>query len=105
MQTLESLRESKGVTKVAIANYLGVSRPTYDEYEDSPHKMRVETALAVAEFLGVDVNEIFSPHAGIKLLLITWPQAETIGRAVGDGTRCRGHREIRPGGRRANLLP
>ena len=29
---------------------------------------------------------------------------ETIGRAVGDGTRCRGHREIRPGGRRANLL-
>ncbi len=30
---------------------------------------------------------------------------ETIGRAVGDGTRCRGHREIRPGGRRANLLP
>ncbi len=44
MQTLESLRESKGVTKVAIANYLGVSRPTYDEYEDNPHKMRVETA-------------------------------------------------------------
>ena len=38
MQTLESLRESKGVTKVAIANYLGVSRPTYDEYEDNPHK-------------------------------------------------------------------
>lgn len=59
MQTLESLRESKGVTKVAIANYLGVSRPTYDWYEDNPHKMRVETALAVAEFLGVDVNEIF----------------------------------------------
>ena len=29
---------------------------------------------------------------------------ETIGRAVGGGTRCRGHREIRPGGRRANLL-
>ena len=58
MQTLESLRESRGVTKVAIANYLGVSRPTYDEYEDNPHKMRVETALAVAEFLGVDVNEI-----------------------------------------------
>ena len=59
VQTLESLRESKGVTKVAIANYLGVSRPTYDWYEDNPHKMRVETALAVAEFLGVDVNEIF----------------------------------------------
>ena len=59
MQTLESLRESKGVTKVAIANYLGVSRPTYDEYEGNPRKMRVETALAVAEFLGVDVNEIF----------------------------------------------
>lgn len=87
MQTLESLRESKGVTKVAIANYLGVSRPTYDEYEDNPHKMRVETALAVAEFLGVDVNEIFSPLAGIKLLLITRPQAETSGWLLGRGRR------------------
>ena len=35
----------------------------------------------------------------------TTQTTETIGRAVGDGTRCRGHREIRPGGRRANLLP
>ena len=37
-------------------------------------------------------------------ILDTKQTIETIGRAVGDGTRCRGHREIRPGGRRANLL-
>lgn len=59
MQTLEAIRESKGVTKAAIANHLGISRPTYDEYEKNPQKMRVETALSVSSFLGVDVNEIF----------------------------------------------
>lgn len=37
-------------------------------------------------------------------ILGTKQTTKTIGRAVGDGTRCRGHREIRPGGRRANLL-
>ena len=37
-------------------------------------------------------------------ILGTKQTTETIGRAVGGGTRCRGHREIRPGGRRANLL-
>lgn len=59
MKTLEEIRERKGVTKKAVADYLGVSRPTYDEYEANPHRMRVETAKDVAKFLGVDVRDIF----------------------------------------------
>lgn len=88
MQTLESLRESKGVTKVAIANYLGVSRPTYDEYEDNPHKMRVETALSVAEFLGVDVNEIFfAARRNLITVKSMGRKAETSGWLLGRGRR------------------
>ncbi len=64
MRTLESIRESKGVTKAAVARHLGVSRPTYDEYEANPHRMRVETAKAIADFLAVDVSEIFFASSG-----------------------------------------
>lgn len=59
MKTLRQVREEKGVTKAAMIRHLGCSRPTYDEYEDHPERMRVETAVKVAEFLGVSVSEIF----------------------------------------------
>ena len=59
MQTLRKARESKGVTKKAMANHLGISRPTNDTYEEHPERMRVEDAKAAAEFLGYAVEDIF----------------------------------------------
>lgn len=59
MQTLRSVREEKGVTKAAVCRHLGISRPTYDGYEDNPGLMRVETAKQLAAFLGVEVQDIF----------------------------------------------
>lgn len=59
MQTLRQIRESKGVTKAAIVRYLGISKPTYDDYERHPEHMRVETAKKLSEFLGVDISDIF----------------------------------------------
>lgn len=35
MQTLKELREDRGVTQKAVANRLGVSRQTYNRYENN----------------------------------------------------------------------
>lgn len=59
MKTLEEIRTERGVTKAALAKHLGISRPTYDEYEENPQRMRIETAKAVADFLHVSVADIF----------------------------------------------
>lgn len=59
MQTLKQIRTAKGVTKAAIVRHLGISKPTYDEYERHPERMRIETAMALSEFLGVPIEDIF----------------------------------------------
>ena len=59
MKTLKQVRESRGVTKAAVCKHLGISRPTYNEYEEHPEKMKIETAKSVADFLRVDVHDIF----------------------------------------------
>ncbi|HIW77084.1 MULTISPECIES: helix-turn-helix transcriptional regulator [Gordonibacter] len=59
MKTIEEIRKNKGISKVAVARHLGVSRPCYSRYENDPSTMRIETAKKVAEFLGVDVQDIF----------------------------------------------
>lgn len=59
MKTLKQIREEKGVTKVAMARHLRISGPTYDIYEANPQRMRVETAKEAAEFLGVELADIF----------------------------------------------
>lgn len=59
MSRLRDVRESKGVTAVAVARQLGVARQTYSEYENNPSKMSVEQALAVCSFLSCDIGDIF----------------------------------------------
>lgn len=59
MRTLREIREQKGVTKAAMIRHLGISKPTYDDYESNPESMRIETAKQVADFLGVDLQDIF----------------------------------------------
>lgn len=59
MESIQQIRESKGVTKAAVARHLGISKPTYDLYEQHPERMRIETAQSVADFLGVQLSDIF----------------------------------------------
>ena len=59
MRTLKQTREDRGVTKAAVCKHLGISRPTYNEYEEHPEKMKIETAKSIADFLHVDVHDIF----------------------------------------------
>lgn len=59
MRSIREIRESKGVTKAAVARHLGISKPTYDIYEQHPERMRIETAQMVADFLSVKLSDIF----------------------------------------------
>lgn len=59
MKSLKQARMSKGVTKKAMAEHLGISGPTYDVYEGHPDRMRIETAKKAADFLGYKPEEIF----------------------------------------------
>lgn len=70
MKTLQEIRVSKGVSKIAMARHLGVSRPCYNKYENDPSTMRIETAKQAADFLGVDVQVFFSSQTGNKLLYL-----------------------------------
>lgn len=59
MSKLADVRKDKGVTAVAVARLLGVSRTTYYRYERDPDRMKVGQAKCVADFLGCDVCELF----------------------------------------------
>lgn len=61
MKSIKTVREDRGVSKTAVAKHLGVNRHTYSKYEDNQEKMTVEQAIAVCDFLHVDIAEIFCP--------------------------------------------
>lgn len=61
MQTLKELREDRGVTQKAVANHLGVSRQTYNRYENNQEKMTIQQAKAACDFLHADISDIFLP--------------------------------------------
>lgn len=59
MDTLKEAREKKGVKLQAVADHLSISRQTYARYERNQSEMSIEMALAVCDFLGVDIDSIF----------------------------------------------
>lgn len=59
MTSIKEIRKSKGVMQRAVADHLGVSRQTYRKYENHQEVMSVSQAIAVCEFLGCDVDQIF----------------------------------------------
>ena len=62
MKTLEAIRKSRGVTKVAVQNELGVSQPAYDRYERFAGEMRAKDLMKVCDFLGIEFKcGIFLP--------------------------------------------
>lgn len=62
MKTLKEFRTKRGITQKAVAEYLGVSRQTYNRYENMQEKMTIEQAKAVCDFLRCDVLDIFLPE-------------------------------------------
>lgn len=62
MKTLKEFRAKRGITQKAVAEYLGVSRQTYNRYENMQEKMTIEQAKTVCDFLRCDVSDIFLPE-------------------------------------------
>lgn len=62
MQSLKEKREAQGVTQKAVAEHLGVSRQTYNRYENMQEHMTIEQAKAVCSFLHCSVSDIFLPE-------------------------------------------
>lgn len=56
---LKQYRESKGIKLQAVADFLGVSRHTYSNYEKNQDEMSIAQAKAVCGFLGCDIDQIF----------------------------------------------
>ena len=61
MSNLKQYRESKGVKQIAVANHLGVTRPTYSKYESNPELMTIQQARLVCNYLGCKWDDIFLP--------------------------------------------
>lgn len=62
MSTLQDLREAAGLTQAQLAERAGVSRQAIGAVEAGRHLPRVDTALAMAAALNVDVTDIFGPE-------------------------------------------
>ena len=59
MKTLKQIREDKGIKQVSVAQYLGVARQTYAEYENHPEKMTYPQMLAVCRFINCKIEDFF----------------------------------------------
>lgn len=72
MLKLKETREARGYTQDEIANYLGVSRPTYTRYEQGTRECSFETLKKIADFFDVSIDyllgrEISSNHPDPKV--------------------------------------
>ena len=56
MLNLKEARESKGYTQDQVADFLGVSRPTYTRYEQGTRECSHETLLKLADFFNVTTD-------------------------------------------------
>lgn len=59
MKSLKQARISKGVTKKAMAEHLGISGQHTMFTKDHPDRMRIETAKKAADFLGYKTRRNF----------------------------------------------
>ena len=57
-QRLKQLRNQKGVSQKVVADYLGVDRSTYTNYEMGTSTMTYVTILMLARYFSVDFNTL-----------------------------------------------
>lgn len=59
--TLKELRARKNMTQEQVAKELGISTQTYNAWEKDISGVAVSKVIAVANFFGVSLGEIFLP--------------------------------------------
>ncbi len=57
--TLKELRARKNITQMQAASDLGVSVQTYNAWEKDISNVAISKVMAVADYFGVPINEIF----------------------------------------------
>lgn len=58
-ENIKALREAKNLSQSAIAEYLEMSRPSYDKVESGEKDLTVTQAKRLAEILGVSFEDLF----------------------------------------------
>lgn len=58
MEYLRRLRTEKGISQQTVADYLGITRQAYSNYENGNRAPDTENLLKLAEFFGVSVDNI-----------------------------------------------
>ncbi|WP_229311281.1 helix-turn-helix transcriptional regulator [Streptococcus sp. HF-1907] len=56
--TIKMARAKVGYTKMQMAKELGVSRPTYDDYENYSTIMRVDMAKHFCDIVGLTIDDV-----------------------------------------------
>lgn len=59
-ENLKRIRNSKGITQKAVANYLEISEMAYSRLENEVKKVDANLLYKASEFLGVDMIIFFS---------------------------------------------
>ena len=58
MNNLKNLRLGKGASQQEVANFLGVSRTTYTQYETEKRGMNTEVLAKLSDYFGVSIDTI-----------------------------------------------
>ncbi|WP_303250323.1 helix-turn-helix transcriptional regulator [uncultured Slackia sp.] len=56
---LAEARKNERYTQQEVADYLGISRPTYRKMEDNPETVTIEDAKKLAKLFNADIADIF----------------------------------------------
>ncbi len=67
MEALIAIRKAKGISQQAVADYLGISRQAYCNYENDKREMSYETLLKLSELLDSSVDELLGGKAKSKI--------------------------------------
>ena len=60
--TLKELRARKNLTQAQVARDLGTSTQTYNAWEKDVSRVAVSKVLALADYYGVTIDQIFIPR-------------------------------------------
>ncbi len=58
-ETFKILRINAGITQNKIADYLGVNRASYSNYETGKREPDISTLLKIADYFNVSLDEMF----------------------------------------------
>ena len=67
MEALMKIRKSKGLSQQDVADYLGISRQAYCNYENDKREASYETLLQLSEYFNVTVDELLEEEQSPKL--------------------------------------